>query len=163
VGRFAVQLAAHAGAAVIAVAGSAERGQGLRDLGAHEVVTDLADVSGPLDLVLESVGGSSLAQAFGLIAPGGTIVTFGNSSREPTTFNVGTFYMRDGARLVGFSLLAPTQQSGLSADLGYLASLMASEELSPQIGFETSWRQAPEALARLRDRQVQGKAVLQVD
>lgn len=56
VGRLAVQLAARAGAHVIAAVGSAERGAGLRELGAAEVVVGLEDVA-PVHGVLEHVGG----------------------------------------------------------------------------------------------------------
>ena len=56
VGRYAVQLAALAGAHVVAQVGSVERGAGLPELGAAEVVTDLAGVA-PVDGVVDNVGG----------------------------------------------------------------------------------------------------------
>ena len=55
VGRLAVQLAARAGAHVIAAVGSAERGAGLRELGASEVVVGLGGVA-PVHGVLETRG-----------------------------------------------------------------------------------------------------------
>ena len=48
-------------------------------------------------------------------------------------------------------------------DLGFLASLLGSHQLEPQIGVEVSWRDIGTALAALRDRRVTGKAVLLVD
>lgn len=56
VGRYAVQLAALAGADVVAHVGRPERGAGLELLGAREVVTSLIDVA-PLHDVLDNVGG----------------------------------------------------------------------------------------------------------
>ncbi len=53
VGRFAVELAARAGARVTGVIGRPERSEGLRELGAAEVVTRLEDLSGQFDLILE--------------------------------------------------------------------------------------------------------------
>lgn len=52
VGRYAVRLAAHAGAYVIASAGSPGRGDGLAGLGADEVVVGLDDVKEPVDIVV---------------------------------------------------------------------------------------------------------------
>lgn len=162
VGRFAVQLAARADARVTAVAGSPERGGGLRELGATEIITAIESAAGPFDLILESVGGPSLAAALGLIAAGGTIVTFGNSSRQDTTINIGAFYGKSGARIIGYSLLAPVLEP-FGPDLAYLALLVAQNLLDPQIGYQGSWRAIGEAMAALRNRQVQGKAVLSVD
>ena len=53
--------------------------------------------------------------------------------------------------------------SGLLGKLAYLASLLARGDLRPQIGLEVSWRDLGTALAALRDRQVNGKAVLRID
>src|SRR5436189_210444 len=50
-GRFAVQLAARAGADVVALVGRPERGAGLVELGAREVVTGIGEV-GPVQHVL---------------------------------------------------------------------------------------------------------------
>jgi NADPH:quinone reductase-like Zn-dependent oxidoreductase len=88
VGRFAIQLARLGGAEVTAIAGSPERAEGLRDLGATEVVTGIAELRGRYDLILESAGGDSLARLATMVHPDGTLVMFGNSSRQDTTFNV---------------------------------------------------------------------------
>jgi NADPH:quinone reductase-like Zn-dependent oxidoreductase len=161
VGRLAVQLAAQAGAHVTGIVGSQERGQGLRDLRAADLVTKTDDANGLFDLILESAGGDSLAAAFRKVAPGGTIVSFGNSSRQETTFNISDFYTRASARLLTFFLLA--DPGPFSQDLSYLASLIASGRLDPQISYQGSWHQAGEALTALRERRIQGKAVLLID
>ncbi|WP_026218956.1 zinc-binding dehydrogenase [Embleya scabrispora] len=72
VGRMAVQLAARAGARVIASVGTPERGAGLVELGAAEVVVGLDGVDEPLDVVLDNVGGPQLVAVWRLLAPGGT-------------------------------------------------------------------------------------------
>ena len=64
VGRFAVQLAAQTGAHVTAVVGSPERGAGLAELGAHDVVVGFDPDGEPFSVILESVGGECLAAAF---------------------------------------------------------------------------------------------------
>src|SRR5919197_4239866 len=68
VGRFAVQLAARAGAHVIAAVGSTARGAGLTELGAAEVVVGLGGVTEPVFGVVDNVGGRLLADAFSLVA-----------------------------------------------------------------------------------------------
>jgi NADPH2:quinone reductase len=160
VGRFAVQLAAHWGATVTAVVGRPERGAGLVDLGAAEVVVGMPD-DGEFDVILESVGGSSLATALGSVTPDGVIVTFGNSSQEPTTFDVSTFYRRSCARLVAFQIFTELDRSRSAArDLATLAELAVDGHLISPIGLEVPWEGGGRAMAALMDRSVAGKAVL---
>ena len=163
VGRFAVQLGHLAGAHITGLASSAQRAKAVRDYGADEAVTTLDTTGEPFDLILESVGGSTLAAAMGSIKPGGTIVTFGNSSREQTVFNISPFYGRSDASLQGFSLLAPSEPPNFGEDLAYLAGLVADGRLAVEIGYQGSWREAATALRALRERKVEGKAVLLVD
>lgn len=163
VGTFAVQLAKLAGAHVTGIAGSSNRGNLVRDVGAGEVLSDIGDATGQFDLILEAVGGSSLAQAMQLINAGGTVVTFGNSSHESTSVSIDVFYSRNGARIQAFSILAPSQEQNFRPDLYELASLVARGDLRTEIGLQVNWRQAADALAALRDRRVRGKAVLTVN
>jgi len=163
VGRFAVQLGRLAGAHITGLASNAQRATALQGLGADETVTALDAGGEPFDLILESVGGSTLAAAMSLIKPGGTIVTFGNSSRQETTFNISVFYGRSGAGLQGFSLLAPSEPPNFGEDLAYLAGLVADGRLAVEIGYQGSWQEAAMALRSLRERKVEGKAVLLVD
>jgi NADPH:quinone reductase len=165
VGRLALQLARRAGARVTAVAGTPERGEGLRELGADEVVVGF-DAEGPEhDLILESAGGASLVAAIRRVARGGTVVTFGNSSDEPVTFDASEFYGRAaGARIYAFMLFVEIERTGTGTrDLETLAGLAGAGRLDPQIALEASWRQPEEAMAALRDRRLDGKAVLHVD
>jgi len=76
VGRLAVQLAARAGAHVVAAVGSPGRGVGLRALGADEIVVGLRGVA-PVYGVLEHVGGPMLAESFGLLEDGGRVISVG--------------------------------------------------------------------------------------
>src|SRR6516164_1540180 len=64
VGRFAVQLAARAGASVVAVVGSRERGAGLTELGATEVAVGVDELTGTFDGALDNVGGQMLADVY---------------------------------------------------------------------------------------------------
>jgi NADPH:quinone reductase len=163
VGRFAVQLASRGGAHVVAVARDAERASGLTELGADEVVTELAPEGPRFDVLLESVGGASLAAALLRVAPRGWVVSFGDSSGgEQVSFAASSFYRpAHDARLYGFFLFAHLQhtRSG-GTDLRYLAELVAAGELDPQVSLELGWEEAGAALEALLERRVRGKAVL---
>jgi NADPH:quinone reductase len=158
VGRFAVQLAARAGAHVTAVAGSPERAEGLRQLGADEVVFALDSIAAPVDGVLENVGGEVLAQTLDHLAPGGAVISIGMASLQPTTIDFERMRMRaGGARIEAFVV-----GSGFGGDLAHLVGLLHAEALDPQIGWRGSWEQVQDAASALLGRQVRGKAVLEV-
>jgi len=162
VGRFAVQLAAHDGAVVTAVVGSPERGEGLAELGAGTVTVGMPG-DGRFDVVLESVGGDSLAQAVRLLAPNGTIVSFGNSAEAVTTFNARDLYRIGGASIYGFILFHELAQGGTgAADLGDLAGEVAAGRLRTGVDLVRPWERAGEAVDALMARQVRGKAVLTI-
>jgi NADPH:quinone reductase-like Zn-dependent oxidoreductase len=162
VGRFAVQLAALAGAEVTGVVGRPERAEGLRKLGASEVITQMDQAQGLFDVILESVGGTSLARALHLVTPHGTIVVFGNSSGEDTPFNLYHLFGHEGMRLQTFFSYDAGTSTTLSADLTSLVTLVAASKLTAPIGLETSWHELIPALTALQNRQIQGKAVFHV-
>jgi NADPH:quinone reductase len=162
VGRIAVQLAHQAGALVTAIVGSPERGEGLKALGADEVVVGFESASGEFDLVLESAGGPSLAHSLKVVGRHGVVVAYGNSARESTTHLINDFYMK-GASLVGFFLLGDVLDHPVGADLATLLGLVAAGRLDPQLALEASWREAASCLRALRERKVAGKAVLHLD
>lgn len=163
VGRFAVEMAANSGANVTGVASSPERGEGLRELGASEVVSDAREAEGMFDLVLESVGGDSLSAALERIAPDGTIVVFGNSSGETMPVSFYDFAGGAGSRIQSFFSFASGTPESFGDDLFILASLVASGRLTPQVGSESDWREVGEAADALRDRRVNGKAVFRIE
>ncbi|AHI01945.1 zinc-binding dehydrogenase [Kutzneria albida] len=156
VGRFAVQLAARAGAHVIASVGSAARGAGLAELGAAQVVVGLEGVEAPLHGVLDNVGGPTLVQAFELLAPGGVIQSIGYTSGQPAVFEPYAT-VRPGHRLEGFMM-----DYAAAEDLAYLVNLLASGELDAQVGWRGNWESHQDAIAALKGRKVAGKAVLDV-
>lgn len=163
VGHFAVQLAALAGAQVTGVVGSPEHATGVSKLGATAVVTSIQNAEGLFDLILESVGGASLAGAISKVAPGGTIVVFGNSSRQETPISFPNFAGHAMARILGFFVYESGTTPSMGADLQILVSLVAVGKLIPEIGLQVSWRNVEQATKALQNRQVQGKAVFAVD
>jgi NADPH2:quinone reductase len=163
VGRFAVQLAASAGAEVTGVVNDPKRAAGLQEIGATSIVTKIEEAEGLFHLILESVGGASLAAALRLVAPNGTIVVFGNSSGEDTSINFVHFAGHAGARLQSFFSYLSGTPASFGADLALLVEQIQYGKLTPQIGLEDSWRNLASATQALQERHVNGKAVFNVD
>jgi NADPH:quinone reductase len=160
VGHLAVQLAALGGARVVAVA-RAERADALRRYGARDVVADPADAEGPFDLVLESAGGSSLDAALARVAPGGTVLLFGNSSREPSTIDFTGFFGHEEATIRSY--FSARHEADAGRLLAMLLDLVATGRLAVEVGFGGSWDRLNEAMDGLSERRFAGKAVLTID
>lgn len=162
VGRFAIQLAKLAGAHVTAVA---RRTDGLAELGADEILTQLEPEGSNFDVIVEAVGGAMLGAALGRVAPRGTVVNFAATGDEPTSFPTRSLFSRaPGARLQGLLVLKELEKTDwASADLRRLADLVASGRLDTQIDLTLPWRHAGEAIEALLGRRVNGKAVLTVE
>jgi NADPH:quinone reductase-like Zn-dependent oxidoreductase len=157
VGRFAVQIAALAGAHVIASVGSPARGEGLAGLGAAEVVVGLEGVEEPLFGVIDNVGGPQLVQAFGLLGEGGMIQSIGGTSGEPAVFPP---YSTVGLRRTIESF--DNTLGDLGKHLTYLLRWLADGKLDPQIGWRGDWSRVGEAVELLFARKLPGKAVLEI-
>ncbi|RZB15716.1 alcohol dehydrogenase [Streptomyces sp. F001] len=155
VGRFAVQLAARAGAHVIASVGSTARGEGLAETGADEVLIGLEGLQRPVDVVIDSVGGPQLVAAWDLLAPGGSVQSVGWTSGEPAVFPP---YATVGPAK---SLTSFVIEGDTGADLAILAELAAEGALTVEIGWQGSWDRFDEAAEALRGRRISGKAVLE--
>jgi NADPH:quinone reductase-like Zn-dependent oxidoreductase len=156
VGRFAVQLAARAGAHVVAAVGSAPRAEGLAELGASEVVVGLENLSAPVSGVLDNVGGPLLAQALEHVEDGGVIQWVGVASQQPTQLSLPHHEGRRW-RLEAFTIAMP-----IGGDIAYLVELLDRKEIDPQIGWRTSWEHAQDAADALLSRRVAGKVVLDI-
>ncbi|MBL1089069.1 MULTISPECIES: zinc-binding dehydrogenase [Streptomyces] len=86
VGSLAVQLAAHAGARVIGLAGSSEKRELAAGLGAEAVIDSHADdlterildaAGGPVDAALEMTGGATFTRTLAAVAPRGRLAVYG--------------------------------------------------------------------------------------
>lgn len=156
VGRFAVQLAAHDGAHVIASVGSASRRAGLAECGATEVVVGLDAVSEPVDVVLDNVGGSTLVRAWSLLAPGGNLQSIGWTSGEPAVFEP---YATVGPPR---SLTSFLIGGDVGSDLADLVELLDRGALAVEIGWQGPWTDYTVAADSMLSRTLAGKAVLDV-
>jgi len=162
VGRFAIQLAKLAGARVTALA---RRTQGLSELGADEVISEI-DLDGPTyELIVDGVGGGVLGAAIQRVAAGGTVVSFASTVPEQVSYPARELFARaPRAKVYGLYIFTELQhtQTG-SSDLRRLADLIAAGKLDPQIDVTLSWSDAGQAIEALLDRRVNGKAVLRID
>ena len=167
VGHLACQLAAASGAIVYGhVRNAAFKDMVAAWCGERTIVApDLsaAAASGPYHLILDSVGGSALAAALGMLRPDGTCVTFGVSQSPTATFDSGTFFRAGGARLYGLLLFPELRKvEPASEGLAILAGMIARGTLQPRIEIEADWSDIGKVARQLLDRQFMGKAVLHV-
>ncbi|TGA95277.1 zinc-binding dehydrogenase [Streptomyces sp. MZ04] len=156
VGRFAVQLAAQAGAHVVASVGGPQRAAGLRELGAAETVVGPEGLTERVYGVLDNVGGSQLAEAFYRLEDDGVVQAIGKASKEPTVIDFEEARVRSlRGRIENFNIRAP-----FGDDLAHLVGLLATGDLDAQVGWRGPWDRAAEAARALLSREVRGKAVL---
>jgi len=163
VGQFAVQLAVASGARVTAQVSRPEREADARRLGAHKTVVSLGDEpAGPFHLVLDAVGGPQLIQVIRHLAPGASVVLYGNKGGGTDDFRLRDFYQAGAynARVIGFISTVPDETKG--EDLDILARLVANGRLTPQIGWTGDWSRTADAFAALAKRELAGKAVLTI-
>src|SRR5437868_9221299 len=108
VGHLAVQLAAASGALVWGQVRQAQFRAAIEEWCGERVVlgADLkaAAPHGPFHLILDSVGGATLAAALTMLAPGGTCVTFGVSESATSTIASAEFFRAGGVKLYGLML-----------------------------------------------------------
>jgi NADPH:quinone reductase-like Zn-dependent oxidoreductase/ketosteroid isomerase-like protein len=157
VGHYFTELAAAAGASITAVVSSPERGERLLELGAENLVYDVSDASGPFDLVLESVGGSSLPIALSKLVAGGQLIWFGEVSRQPVELDFFTLFAGpENATIRHFHYTDGRDDE----DLATLVRLVATDRLHPELGRVEAWSQTNVVLDALRNRLIRGNAVL---
>jgi NADPH2:quinone reductase len=116
VGSAAVQIALDAGATVVATAGSAEKCDWVRGLGAQHVL-DSSKFAGQLlvdevlqrtggrgiEVALDLVGGQSFADSLRAIGFAGRVVAMANVALAPSTVDTRDFYPKN-ARIFGFQI-----------------------------------------------------------
>jgi NADPH:quinone reductase-like Zn-dependent oxidoreductase len=165
VGHLAIQLARASGARVVGLVRQAANASVARAAGADEVAVGdgaaPAAAYGPYHLIVESVGGKTLSEALGLLAPFGLCVTFGTSASGEVTFDATRFY-GTSARLYGLRVFEEIKSDPASDGLARLALLVADGRLKPHVDVEAPWAEVGNIAQQLLDRRYPGKAVLRV-
>jgi NADPH2:quinone reductase len=166
VGTLLVQLAAAAGATVVAAAGGPRKLALARELGADVAVdyrapgwtTAVREAVGGVDVVLDGVGGDVGRAAFGLLADGGRLLSYGAAGgrwAEVTEEEAA----RRGVALV--PMARPTAEVSRALTAGALAAAAAGR-LRPVIGQRFALDDAAAAHAAIGSRATVGKTLLEV-
>jgi NADPH:quinone reductase-like Zn-dependent oxidoreductase len=152
VGTFAVQLARWKGARVLAT-GSAANADYLRSLGADQTIdyraTPFESIAADVDLVLDLLGGETQQRSFGVLKPGGRLV----STVQPPSQEEAA------QRKVQTTMLGMQPSSDL---LRQLAELLTAGSLRPVVTKTYPLSQAPDAWSYLLSGHLRGKAVLEI-
>jgi NADPH:quinone reductase-like Zn-dependent oxidoreductase len=160
VGHIACQLAAIGGAEVTGLVRGADGEALLETLGIASARPET--LAGDFDVVIDSVGGETLARVMGVLATGGLCITIGATAGRDVTIDAFAFYQKQ-RRLEGFGLF-PAIAAGRPprAGLTRLLALTAAGRLTVDIGHRGDWGEIAAAAALLSDRGFKGKAVLKV-
>jgi NADPH:quinone reductase-like Zn-dependent oxidoreductase len=147
VGTLAVQLARWRGARVIGTASAANL-DFVRSLGADEVIDYRAegfeDVARDVDVVFDTVGGETLERSWGVLKPGGKLVTVAASGEQTTDERVRSAYF----------IVEPSR-----TQLAEIARLIEGGALRPVVGAVFPLAEAREAY---QHKPVRGKVVIRV-
>ena len=169
VGMAGIQIAKHMGCTVITTAGSQDKLDKARELGADHCINyneadflaetmSIIERAG-VDVVLEAVGGEVLTKSVQALAMGGRAVTVGNTSRQPATVEPGLMLNRL-LTLKGFSLAAQMGSGGVMQELQTILDLFAEGKLRTVIDRVFPLSEAAEAHRHLGDRRNFGKVLL---
>ncbi|MHA6531443.1 zinc-binding dehydrogenase [Paenibacillus sp. BAC0078] len=165
VGLFTHQLAVLSGAFVVGTASTEEKAVLVREAGADEVVIGYSAISsarkfGPYDLIIDSVGGDTLAALLPQLAPQGICVAVGFSSANTATIDIMNLVTSGGRTLYSFFLGEELTRQSAANDLSLLARLTADGRLTPRIEVEAPWSEIDTVARNLMERKFSGKAVL---
>lgn len=162
VGVAALQIAKLHGATVIATAGTDEKLEKAKALGADEginyqrqeiaqEVKRLTDRKG-VDLIFEHVGGETWKQLIPVLAPGGTLVTCGATSGPTAETDIRYLFMRQ-LRIQGAFM-------GSKGDLPTIMRFVEAGKLKPVVDRVLPFPEAVQAHRILESREQFGKVVL---
>lgn len=159
VGVVAVQLADVMGVETVGSSRSAAKLERVPALD-HGVVTDdpdelrerVAEV-GPVDAVVDHLGGPFTAMGLRAVRRGGTVVTCGRTTGSESTVDVGDLFW-EHKRLQGSTM-------GTQADLERLVDVVAAGDLEPVVAGRYDLAETRAAFEDMRDRDLVGTAVVE--
>ena len=164
VGSVIVSLVKSLGATVWGQTGSPEKAGGIERQGADRVVLGGPDaLAGALGdfqptVVLDPLGGDFVRPAVEALAPGGRLVSFGTSAGPEVSLNLQSLY-RKSAQILGYGGMQvgrEARRTGLQQALRSLAEGRMRVPIDEVLELDG----VNEAFARLTDRRVQGKLLL---
>lgn len=162
VATWALQYAAAAGASVFVTSSSQEKIDRAVSLGAaagfNYTVEDwhkaAAAAHGPMDLIIDSAGGSGYAKLVDLAAAGGRIVNYGATTGPPHKLDLFKIFWKQ-LRLIGSTMGSP-------ADFEAMLQFVTKHQIEPLVDEVFPLSECNAALSRMRESQQFGKIVLDV-
>ncbi|MFN8106557.1 MAG: NAD(P)H-quinone oxidoreductase [Nocardioidaceae bacterium] len=171
IGTFAIQLAKALGATVFATAGSAEKLDLCRSLGADEVINyredDFVEVLsrvGGADIILDNMGAKYLSRNIAALAPEGRLVIIGMQGGVKAELNIAELLGKRGA-VIATSLRArpDTDKAMICASLSeHVWPLFAQGKIRPVIGQEFNLDQITQAHQALDSATSTGKVLVKI-
>jgi len=172
-GHCVIQLARHLGLRSLNLVRRAESAAACTALGADAVLVDdkeavaaaraLPDFQAPA-LALNAVGGDSAIRVMDLLAPAGTMVTYGAMSRQPVKVPNGYLIFKD-VRLHGFWFtrwLESAPREEVRAKYEKLAALMSAGQLRQEVAAEYPLSEIAAALRHAAAAGRGGKVLLRI-
>lgn len=169
IGMAAIQIAKHAGATVITTSSTEDKLERCQEMGADLAINyRQADVPGEVsgftagagvNYVLESVGGETFSNSLRCLAPGGRLVTVGNTSQSTSSVDAGMLVQR-GLRVIGFSLSTQMGRGGVMGELYRILELFEQGALKTAVDRVFPLAEASEAHRYVADNRNFGKVLL---
>lgn len=158
VGATAVQLAARAGAEVVGVVGRPAKLPHVPDDAKAVLAADLSEeaIGGKVDVLIDTVGGTILRDALGLVRPRGRAALVGYTAGRELTLDLADFFLAD-VSLLPVNMISRGKE--VAAEVVRLLPDLSSGELTlpyERYGID----QLEDAVARLRTGEAIGKVVL---
>ncbi len=159
---FVLLFAKHAGARAIVTSRSGEKLARAKALGADEALNYATTpdwhkelrAMGPIDLVVDSSGGDTLAKALDAVRPGGRIAIYGGTNGDATIKMFPLFWKH--VTIVGTSMGSPQ-------DFQAMLELFDDGSLRPAIDEAFAMQDAVKAAQRMASSNQFGKIVLNID
>lgn len=165
IGSAALQMAKLTGAHIIATAGSDEKCEKLRDLGAHHTINhndqDLVEqvrrITGKrgVDVVFEHIGGPLFGEIVRCVTRSGRIVTCGGTAGYDVSINIAHIFHKQ-ISIIG-------SNSGTKWELQRMVPFLMDGRLEPIVDSVFPLEEVAAAHQHLEDRKAFGKVVLHID
>lgn len=159
VALMAMQFALAAGARVIVSSTTDAKLAKAASLGAHGTVNVTSDgwskqatSFGPIDLIVDSVGGEYINDYTNIVRPGGRIVVYGASRGMVPTLNIHRIFWKQ-ITLVGSTM-------GTGQDFVDMLNFVTVHQIIPVVDSVHTLPEAPEAFERMRSGAQSGKIVI---
>ena len=116
---------------------------------------------GGVEVVLDTVGGSTFGESLKVVGHGGRVVTLANVALEQSRIDTRDFYPKN-ATIYGFQITNLIQHLGYDPrdDLGELAGLVARNKLEIHVDRTFPLERAADAHRHLEERRNRGKVII---